>query len=256
MASSDPIVVDRHNDLPFSGERRTVAASVARPRGGAGAARAVAASAYGRASGAGVRPLQRLVRQPLPAPPPRRFLERGLEPPPVDRIGLDEIGQGECARGPVWIPRRGFEGRGGLGNPHLRPEGLGGLVYRELASGRKDLCGGCCSSDALAPYEYETCARETSQAAVELVEREHRVVDHVRRCNDVLERRFTVLRCDQDRVKEPSVRGGKGNGFRHVGLPNVAALTRGPKARRVQRLVRQLWVAGPQFPRGTAEAHL
>ena len=31
------------NDLPFSGERQTVAASVARPRGGAGAARAVAA---------------------------------------------------------------------------------------------------------------------------------------------------------------------------------------------------------------------
>ncbi len=27
MASSDPIVVDRHNDLPFSGERRTVVRS-------------------------------------------------------------------------------------------------------------------------------------------------------------------------------------------------------------------------------------
>ena len=35
------------NDLPFSGERQTVAASVARPRGGAGAARAVAASTHG-----------------------------------------------------------------------------------------------------------------------------------------------------------------------------------------------------------------
>ena len=38
------------NDLAFSGERQTVAASVARPRGGAGAARAVAAHAYRRAA--------------------------------------------------------------------------------------------------------------------------------------------------------------------------------------------------------------
>ena len=44
------------NDLPFSGERRTDAATVPRPRGGAGAARAVAASENGRADSAGVRP--------------------------------------------------------------------------------------------------------------------------------------------------------------------------------------------------------
>src|SRR3989475_7481110 len=49
------------NDLPFSGERRTVAASVTRQRGGAGVARAVAAQAHRRADDAGVRPLQRLV---------------------------------------------------------------------------------------------------------------------------------------------------------------------------------------------------
>ena len=46
--------------MPFSGERRTVAASVSRPRGGAGAARASRhqLTSSGRA---GVRPLQRLV---------------------------------------------------------------------------------------------------------------------------------------------------------------------------------------------------
>src|SRR5206468_12980704 len=49
------------NDLPFSGERRTVAASVTRQRGGAGTARAVAAQAHRQANDAGVRPLQRLV---------------------------------------------------------------------------------------------------------------------------------------------------------------------------------------------------
>src|SRR2546427_5990311 len=54
-ASSSP------NDLPFSGERRTVAASVTRQRGGAGTARAVAAQAHRQAKDAGVRPLQRLV---------------------------------------------------------------------------------------------------------------------------------------------------------------------------------------------------
>src|SRR6185437_3709917 len=39
-------------------------------------------------------------------------------------------------------------------------------------------------------------------------------------------------------------RGPTDAGSLQGGLPNVAALTRGPKARRVQRLVRQLWVAG------------
>src|SRR5260221_8887298 len=83
------------NDLPFSGERRTVASSVARPRGGAGAARAVAASAHRRATSVGVRPLQRLVRQrsrgaangnhvPLrsaPQDPPSRLLVAQSAPP-------------------------------------------------------------------------------------------------------------------------------------------------------------------------------
>jgi len=67
LAASTPEVptvhLDLPNVLPFSGERRTVAASVARPRGGAGVARALAASAQLRASRTGVRPLQRLVRQ-------------------------------------------------------------------------------------------------------------------------------------------------------------------------------------------------
>jgi len=72
------------NDLPFSGERRTDATSVARPRGGAGAARAVAASASVRAARASVRPLQRLVMR-RPAAHPAAFsdhrLPRALESP-------------------------------------------------------------------------------------------------------------------------------------------------------------------------------
>jgi len=51
------------NDLPFSSERNRSPSSVPRPRGAAGVARGVAASAHRRADACGVRLLQRRVGQ-------------------------------------------------------------------------------------------------------------------------------------------------------------------------------------------------
>ncbi len=68
-----------------SGERRMAAASVSRPREGAGAALAVAASDHRRANGAGVHPLQRLVRQRSPPTwAPKTDVQTRVPHPPND----------------------------------------------------------------------------------------------------------------------------------------------------------------------------